>query len=425
MTIRWSRLLFIVLSAGLAIAAPGCSCGDDDGNGDRPDAREQADAEPDIDADVAEGLLRSGTIAVTETHLTNLGLDSFAGALVRVDFSDATTGNVPAPVPGFESNVGGCLIQVWDVGTHEAPDPVDEGAVQVTGTDNGDFACAFASPALGYVCQSTNAAIAAGSLDGVTTDSNVMTFPAGGTQTAPEMVGMYMVVNGHPTIPDGSRIPIIDQDSAEDTLTLFGLPDVNLGAGDADSVFATFVGVGPVPGGAQFLRGMADTFTVQKAAGEVVAAIDEDFNAHGQGFVLVDDGDNGKYLPSNLPTDNSAATFECTTCGDEGMGGVITAIVINGETTDATVGPLDPSNPMPDPETQYATFSCSFFVTGDPPYSGELTAEAMTAILGTSPTRIQTSVARYRGALLADADGTYSTVLLQGHSQLGWTDVVE
>ncbi|HEU5060873.1 MAG TPA: hypothetical protein VFU21_30290, partial [Kofleriaceae bacterium] len=233
MSNRWSRLLSISFTAGLGLAAFGC--GDDDGGGERPDAREQADAAGEPDAGDEGGLLRSGTIAVTEAAITNeIPGSPWSGALVSVGFSDATTGNVPAPVAGYETNINGCLIRVWDVDTHEGSDAVDEGNVLVTGTENGDFACGFNAGQGEYLCQSTNAAIAMGSLDGVTTVSGLMTFPAEGTQTAPEMVGMYMVVQGHPTIPDGSRLPIIGQNTEADTLQVAGRPAGDIGAGDAD-----------------------------------------------------------------------------------------------------------------------------------------------------------------------------------------------
>jgi len=422
MTIRCSSLS-LFLSAGLALTAFGC--GDDDGGGDRPDARPQSDAgEP--DAGDEGGLLRSGTIAVTESALTNPGLDTFSGAVVRVGFSDATTGNIPAPVDGFDSNIGGCLIRVWDVGTNEDSDPVDEGAVQVEGTENGTFNCGFASAALGYVCQSADAAIAGG------TAGNGNTFVLTGTgdtlemtgfQATAAMKGMYIMLSGFPNLPDGTKFPILAVNEETDTLTLFGVPDGLVSTGDADSTFSTYVGVGPVPGGAQFLLAGGDMIHVTKAAGDVVGMIDEDFNAHGQGFTLVDDGAMGKYLPHNVATDGSAVTFECADCGADGSGGVITAIVINGETTDGPLDGLDPSDPMPDPVTQYATFQCSFFEGADPPFSGTLTADAMAAILGTNPTRIQTSVGRYKGSLISAEDGTSSVVVLQGHSFLGWTDV--
>jgi hypothetical protein len=427
MSIRWHRYLSVSILAGLALAGPGCSCGDDDGGGDRPDARDQTDSAPEDDADTGDARLRNGTIAVTEAAITNtIGEgDPWSGALVRVGYSDATTGNSPTPVEGFGNAIGGCLVQIWDVDTHEASDPVDEGAVSVTGTENGPFVCGFANADLGYVCRSTEAAIAGGTpgnMDGVTITANVMTFPAVGTQTAPEMVGMYMVVTGHPNIPDGSRIPILDQDDAADTLTIAGVGTV--APGDADSTFATYVGVGPVPGGAPFLLGAADVFTVQKAAGEIVPLIQEDFNAHGQGFMLVDDPGMNKYLPHTVPFTEPAGdvTFECSTCGADGSGGVITAIVINGETTDAPTDGLNPADPMPEPLNQYATFQCSFFEGADPPHSGTLPADAMAAILGTNPTRIQTSIGRYKGAVIAATDDTHQSIVLQGHALLGWSD---
>ena len=421
MRYRRSRLLSLGFAACLALAAFGC--GDDDGGGNRPDARPTSDSAPDDPDGGGDGLLRSGTLAVTEAAITNtLPGGPWSGGLVSVSFSDATTGNAPLPVAGYETNINGCLIRIWNVGTHEASDPVDEGAVQVTGSENGEFLCSFNAGLGAYACQSTTPTIAMGSLDGVTTVSGLMTFGAEGTQTAPEMVGMYMVVQGHPTITDGSRLPIIGQNTEADTLQLGGLPAGDLGAGDADSGFATFVGVAPVPaGGAEFIRGAADAFTVAKAAGDVVGVIDEEFTAHGQDFALVDDAGMDKYLPHTVPFDGSEVNFECDGdgCGAVGTGGDLAAIVINGETTDAPVDDItSPADAMPDPETQYATFQCSF-IGGD---TGTLDAGAMAAILGTSPTRIQVSVGRYRGAILGSDDGSSSTIVLQGHQLLGWSD---
>ena len=415
----WSRYLSLIFSGGLALAAFGC--GDDDGGGNRPDARPQV--EDDAGPDGGVPFLRSGTIAVTEAAITNtIGVgDPWSGGLVRVDFGDATTGNAPAPVAGFDSVINNCLIRIWDVGTHEGSDPVDEGVVSVTGTENGPFACAFVSALGTYACQSTTAAVAggvAGNLNGVTTVNGLMTFGAAGTQTAPEMVGQYMLVNGHPTIPEGSRLPIIGQNTPADTLQVAGLPNVNLGAGDADSTFTNFVGVGPLPTGTQFLLGMADAISVQKAAGQVVPAIDQDFNAHGQGFQLLDDPTMAQYLPHTVPFTAGEVNFACAAagCGAEGSGGLIEAIVINGETTDGTVeGPLNPADPMPDPVEQYATFQCAF-ISSD---VATMTTEMMDAILGTNPSRIQVSVGRYRGAV-ADQD-QYAYNIFQGHAVLGWS----
>ncbi|HEU5058373.1 MAG TPA: hypothetical protein VFU21_17700, partial [Kofleriaceae bacterium] len=173
--------------------------------------------------------------------------------------------------------------------------------------------------------------------------------------------------------------------------------------------------------GAQFLLGAADALNVSKAAGDVVGVIDEDFTAHGQNFQLVDEVGAAKYQPDNIPFDGTEVNFECdgSNCGAVGSGGLIEALVINGETTDAAVGEItSPATAMPAPVTQYATFQCSF-VGSD---TATLDAGAMAAILGTSPTRIQVSVGRYRGAILAADDGSSSTIVLQGHQLLGWSD---
>jgi hypothetical protein len=424
MSIRWSRHLPLFFTAGLALAAFGC--GDDDGGGDRPDARPQADAEPGNPDAGGDGLLRSGTIAVTEQAITNdIPGSPWSGAVVSVGFSDATTGSAPAPVDGFDSNINNCLIRIWNVDTNEDSDAVDEGAVQVTGTDNGDFACGFNAGLGGYACQSTTPAIAGGVAGNgenfvLTGATDTLTMP--GVETSQTMVGMYIVLNGFAPVPDGTRLPILAVNEETDTITSIGINDALTVTGDANASFSTFVGVAPVPaGGAQFLGGAADAITVQKAAGDVVAAIDEDFEAHGQGFTLLEDEGMRQYLPSTIPFDEEEVNFACDGdgCGAEGTGGLIQAIVINGETTDAPVDAItSPADAMPAPETQYATFQCSFIGEDN----AKLTADMMAAILGTNPTRIQTSVGRYRGAIIAADDGSSSTIVLQGHALLGWSD---
>jgi len=423
MSIRWSRHFNFLIVAGLALAAPACSCGDDDDTGDRPDARVQADSAPDIDA-APEGLLRSGTIAVTEAAITNPGLDTFSGALVRVLFSDTHTGSPPAPAAGFESNINGCLIQVWDVGTNEAADQVEEGALVVTGTENGDFGCGFVSADVGYACRSANPDIAggtAGNGEGMTLTGDGDTFEMVGFDVSATMAGMYLRLDGFAPVPDGTMIPILAADEATDTLTLFGVNDALTVTGTATATFSTLVGVGPVPGGAQFLLGAADEINISKTAGDIVGAIDEDFAAHGQGYTLVDDADMDKYLPHTIPFDGSEVNFACEAagCGAAGDGGVIEAVVINGQTTDGEItGPINPASPLPPPVDSYATFTCSFIGQN----TATLSADAMAVILGTNPTRIQTSVGRYKGTIIAAEDGTSQVVVVQGHSLLGFSD---
>jgi hypothetical protein len=422
------RHLSLILSTCLALTAAGC--GDDDGGSDRPDANTSQDDAASPDA-AEQALLRSGTIAVTETQISNdLPGPTWSGALVRVGFSDATTGNPPAPVDGFDQVINSCVIQIWDVGTHTSADAVDEGAVQITGTENGTFACGFVNADLGYVCQSTDADIAGGTAGNG--NAFVLTGATGslemtGFQASANMKGMYISLTGFPNLPDGTRFPIVAVDEGTDTLTLAGVPAELTSTGDADSTFATFVGLAPVPGGAQFLLGADDTLNVTKAAGGVVDMIDEDFQAHGQGFTLLDNPGAHLYLPSTIPVTApelaGEVNFKCdgAGCGATGSGGLIAAIVINGETTDAPVGDItSPADAMPAPVNQYATFTCAF-ASSD---IATLSVDMMKAILGTHPTRIQTSVGRYRGAILppGGGDGTWSANVLQGHAYLGWSD---
>jgi hypothetical protein len=414
-----SRFATLLFSGAIAVFGVGCSCGDDDGS-DRADSSPDIDSAPEDDAGGDPTVLRSGTIAVTEAALTNPGLDTWSGGVVRIGFSDTTTGNSPAPVEGFESNIGGCLIQVWDVGTHTASDPVDEGAVVVTGTENGTFACGFANADLGYVCQSTTPAVAGGDAENFSLVGNgtVGSLAFEGGAASAEMVGTYVVLTGFGAV-DGSRFPVIAFTAGgggdPDTLTLAGVPAVDL-TGAAGATYSTYVGVGPVPNGAPFLLGAADEINVSKEAGDVVPAIDEDFNAHGQGFELIDNPEMAQYLPHTVPFDGTEVTFECDTCGADGTGEINAGIVINGETTDAPLDGLNPAAPMPEPETQYATFQCSFLGQD----VATLSADAMAAILGTNPTRIQVSVGRYRGKILTEDES--STIMLQGHAFLGWSD---
>src|SRR5262245_11863229 len=206
------RPLSLLLSTCLALATAGC--GDDDGGSDRPDASSPADASEGADAAVQE-LLRSGTIAVTETQISNdIPGSPWSGALVRVGFSDATTGNPPAPVDGFDEVINSCVIQIWDVGTHTGADAVDEGAVQVTGTENGTFACGFVTD-VGYGCQSTDAAIAGGVAANASGfelagDGNIGTLTFVGGQADALMRGMYIEIRGFTPIPNGTRFPVID-----------------------------------------------------------------------------------------------------------------------------------------------------------------------------------------------------------------------
>ena len=413
--------------AGTLTAFGAAACGDDDGDGGAADSGPTIDSAPDIDADVVE-LLRSGTVAVTETTITNTG-GAVNGALVRMSFADETTRTV-APVPGFESSVNACSITIYNVGDDEPPDPADEGTFAVTGTAAGPFGCAYVAALGEYVCQSATAAVAGGSAEGatVTGAGGNAQFALTGLSFPDGVVGMHMQLSGFPPVDEvevDGVYPIVGANTVGETttLTLFGAPFTGASTGDADASYATYVGLGPVPGGADFLDDGTADLTISKTAGDVVGAFEVELNASGAGLTLIDDAANDYYLPHEIPTEAAAEVkFGCTGdgCGAAGSG-ILSAMIISGATTDGTL-PVD-GDPagiaMPDPVSQYATFTCSALGADEVAIS----MAAMQAILGTSPTRIQVSVGRVVGEIHAADDGSYQTFVLAGHSLLGFTTV--
>jgi hypothetical protein len=325
-------------------------------------------------------------------------------------------------VPGFVNILNSCVIYVYDVTASEAPpDPADEGAVTITGTANGDAACAFNSGLGRYVCQPTDAAIAGGSGTGFVLDGGADSLTMTGVATTNNMKGMYVALIGFPNVPDNTMFPIIGVDTATDTLTLFGVPDALDSTGDADAAFATFVGAGPVPGGAQYLDDGTDEIVIDKAAGPTVPAVTKTMHAAGQGFELIDDPDNHYYLPHQLPTDGTEVKFKCMGdgCGPNGSGGEISGLMgINGATTDGDLTDLPP-NAMPPAVSKYATFSCAFIGSSE----SLIAADAMEVLLGTGATRIQTSVGRFIGSQQAGGSFGGPITYILGHQLVGWTDV--
>ncbi len=117
-------------------------------------------------------------------------------------------------------------------------------------------------------------------------------------------------------------------------------------------------------------------------------------------------------MPHALPTNGDAATFSCEgSCGV--AEGILKGIIVFGETTDAVVSPLDPTA-MPPAESKYATFQCS----GIGAEAITLDEGAMALILGTNPTRIQTSIT------YANAELSGKNTIVMSHGVVGFTDVV-
>jgi len=420
----------IFLSGALALAA-GAACGgdddddddttddaDDDG-GDSPDAGDGGDVdagEPDAAGPI---LLRAGTIAVTETSITNplpKGIPAISGGVVSIDFIDTTTVTVP-PVEGFGTPIGGCLITVYDLEAgDQEPTSVGEGVVTVTGTANGEFTCA--DDAGEYTCQSTDPAIAggvAGNAEGGTVESGTDTFILDGANFTPDMQGMQIALTGFGT-QDGIY-PILGVISPE-ILQLANIDDeVNAGV---DGTFSTFVGGGPIPNDGSFsflddgLKGSADV-VISKDETTIVPATDVAFKARGEGLTLT--GTQPHQFPFTTPAEDVVFACDGADCGAEPdqVTGVQNVMVINGRTTDQLPAANDDGITMEDPVSSYATFQCSALVGDDV----TIPAAGVEAILGTNPARVQITVGRFAAVPQSGPEFTNNVVV--GHSLTGFT----
>jgi hypothetical protein len=416
-----------LLSVFLAAAV---GCGDDDGGDDTDDADDADDDTDDdgtVDASVADAaveMTRSGLIAITETVVTNelalLGpAPGISGAVVSMTYIDEQTITVP-PVKGFDDNIGGCLITVYDVKAgDEEPVSVDEGPFTVTGTANGDFACGFNVAAGGYVCQSTDVdlggGVAGNAIDGVLDTDG--TFTLTGANFGPEMAGMYLQLDGFDGDGDGVY-PIVDVDVGGEILVLSPLVDVPaLSTGGKTATYTTFVGEGPMFDVApvEFLddgvsKDSQDVI-ISKEDSDLVAGFTVTARARGQGLVLSKDSNQ----PHEFPATAADVTFGCI---DDGCGsdpeettGQLDAMVINGVTTDVLPLKGDDGLTMLPAEASYAVFSCSALGAD----TVEIPEDGVQAILDTNPARVQITVGRFVAALPTD------TTVVLGHSLTGFT----
>jgi hypothetical protein len=454
--VRRATPIFLAGLLGL-FGAAACG-GDDDEDGGASDSSDDGDDGDDGDDDGDDGddgdddggepdaggptIVRRGTIAITETNITNVqDVSPTSGAVVSISFLDTETATV-APVKGLDTPVERCEVFVYDVAADEAePTAVDEGPITVTGTANGDFTCAFSADQGEYLCQSTDAATAGGvasnamgaAFDGESGGlSGLNNVNAVLNQAA--VVGSQMLLEGFGDESlDGQLFGVVArvQASSVDLFTPGQVPDTLTAPPTA--TFTTFIGAGPIPnpGGAYNFMTDASEVAISSEGTELVPAVEGTYTAEGEGFELVDDPENGFFLPHQLPTvaGKDPVRFGCAAegCGLAGSGGDVTSIVINGRTTDGELLPPeeDPAGTdMPEPVGSFATFTCGFVAAPGQDAQAEISAEALAAILGTSPTRIQTSVIRSQTVLDATAgSGTAETRVIIGHSQTGFTTV--
>jgi hypothetical protein len=398
------------------------------------DAGPKEPDEPDGSPDASPpAYVREGLIAVTETFVSNT-YGAVTGAVVSIAFADTTTTTVE-PVKGFEDPNGGCQIFVYDLarGPRES-DEVDEGIVRVSGTANGDFDCAFDSGTGEYFCRSADPMSIGGDAEGILFDgsSPISSFLDPSVNFSREaVVGAQLLLNGFgEKALDGRLFPIRAR-SSPGLLELItpGLPRLGL-RGPPGATYAPLIGAGPIPNtvGYDFFNEKSE-ITISKQATALVPAFEVTYTPEGDGLLLTDDPEDGFYLPHQLPTATNPSLevkFSCfgNGCGNAGSGPDATrSMAIIGRTTDGPRPPpeMDPDGTlMPDPVGSYATFRCVF---SSPTNEATISAAAMAVILGTEPTRIETTVLRSVGSDNATPASDTAVRVVVGHSHTGYTTV--
>ena len=418
-----------ILASGLlsVFLAAAVGCGDDDGGDDTADDADDGDDDDGtVDASVADAApvgSSSGLIAVTETVVTNPlkvgGVPIISGAVVSINYVDDDTITV-LPLPDFPSNINDCAITIYDVKAgDEEPVPVDEGPFVVSGTANGEFACAFEDATGEYACQSTDPLLASGSAEGATVDDLGLLVLTGAAFTA-EMVGMRILLVGFEDKGDSADgvYPIVDFVD-EETIVVSDFPFP--AAAIDGATYTTLVGTGPMAhlGTVDFLDDGVEDVVIDKADSDLVPGFTMTAGARGEGFLLTKDSNQPHEFP--FP-DADDIIFACDAkldgCGAEPdqEASQLDAFVVNGITTDV-LPPLkdDDGFTMLPAETAFATFSCSMIQSD----SITIPIDGVEAILGTNPLRVQMTVGRFVGQL-ENTDTSGTTVVL-GHSLTGFT----
>lgn len=418
----------LVLFSLLCIAGS-TGCGDDGGDGgDTADAAPQPDAAADVRT------LRTGSIAILDTRLLidNAGTETVAaaGSVVSLGWSDRT---LPVPDVAFELNVNaltGCTVTVFDVEAGEAERPIiDEGDVTITGTRLPIGTCAFDSDEADYRCSLQT---------GTVPDNGVVNLNGNGTATVLftgetpfvdlAVVGAHIEFKGFPeaTGSNNGVFPIIAKDGGSLTIVNEAATlAVPVGAGVSYTIVS---GLQPIPVAVPGLQpGIADpddvdflgegveanTITIAKAEGDLLVPFTKDIIPSGDGFQLA----SNSAKPYGFPGTAEPLTFSCAPemggiCGNPGVG--VAGLLLNGRTTDAPLDGVGPTD-MPAAQKSFATFRCTVATVGAETLT--LPLEGVQAILGTAPTRIETSI------MHITADPNEPSPKVAGHSLTGFTDV--
>lgn len=446
------KTIFLTASGLLTISA----CGSDDD----PSSKPSTDAgSKSVDAKVTPppSTTFSGTVSLAEVIVTNpegiaIGL---AGGVANVSFTAPADVKVK-PQPGYTNPINDCKIFVYDVEKGEkSAAGSDGGPISISGDGVfSSFGCSYQAALDKYLCSidddAASGALATGaSISPVDGQPGQVALSVPGVDfSGAEYKGMFVNLTGfigdnadaangkHPILanhPTVNNILILANAKLEGASTV----------GETEGHYDTFVGAGPIPGGfPEFIdseyeteeaegkaKGDKKSITITKAEKTDAPKIDTTLIANGDlSFVKNSEGEEGVTFeaftladnsaqPHNFPLDGTAVTFSCEkenngSCG--GANGTLKGIVTFGETTDAPIPEGASFSDMPDPVKKYATWQCS----GIGSETITIKADAIAVILGTKPTRIQTTV------VYSNAE-TGNNNILASHGLLGWTDVLE
>jgi hypothetical protein len=422
---NWTAIALAVVACGCRgiLGIEDVSPAGADGSIDTPDAR--ADAPTDAPA----SSLRAGNLAFLQLTVDNAEARSvgLSGASLSLRWDDVAT----VPAPSFEG--GGCEVTRFMMGVDSPPRHTDEGRIDVTGFGRfGDLTCSFVQVGEaegGYSCVpavSPDGTVSAGSSISVVDEAVATwlvsipgaTFPPGGARgmflSFP--AGIWSNAGNAGIFPiieqvDDNSIIIVNPAGVEETL-----------AADSLRYFLT-VSNAVIPGGFDVLEGAGDFSIVGGGAGEV-----EPFDivvtpagiSTGSELVLASSSlDPDRFPQTAADTEVGCQEAEGGNCEN---GGIINALIVSGRTTDGVISPtgnpvLDATS-MPPPIAEFATFTCIFIGSK----SGIIPDEAITEILATAPTRIETRVVFGSGTIVSDEKGNV-TNMIAGYGLVGFSDI--
>jgi hypothetical protein len=422
---------FVLLACALGGAA---ACGDniDPNGGTAIDAAAIDGATidappPDIDAATdaavdAAPIQFSGTVTIIEAQVlapapAPANTIVAEGVQLGITFTDSAT----AVAPILDTNPGtlfGCKVTELTTAQLQGALGVNEGSVQFTVNNGGAPAnpvypaCVFI-PTQGYICPDATSSQAITVVNSVTVDqvnANASRITVnGGTATfAADDVGRYIKFSGtgNPFL-DTSYVafPIAQIMSPTVVIVATGSPLLTIGA--VAGQMTTLGGVGPLPGlvdPGQLADGASATAVITPGGGNHFPATTITYGNVGDDFTM-DDSNAG--IMRNLPSDGSAFTLTCATCGTS------IGTVLNITTTDGSVAGL-PATTMPPPATKRVNIRCAEVGTGT------ITVPANVSAHLAGATRIQTNYVRGTFGAPSPANAGLAGVI-SGHAIVGFT----